>query len=260
MEGKNAFWTLGIEPTDDTKTIKKAYAVLVKQYHPEEEPVEWKKIHDAYQVALRYAQNGKGAIQREDRSAFHTEPVRNFRPENTKKRSGVTDNVEEEEELEVLLRRIDAGTTTVRRNAPRTAIEREEQEKILTILRRIERKETANYLDWKPLFEHESYMMVRKYDDFLISLDKLLRKKNIPIPVGRRLLKEIKEIKMERCTNAFAEGDESRIVMTLEKGLEYLNGTYPKERSTLGIVGIALCVVLLPFFLYVFTEMVLLFG
>ena len=32
----NAWEILGIEPTSDKKTIKRAYAKLLKQYHPEE--------------------------------------------------------------------------------------------------------------------------------------------------------------------------------------------------------------------------------
>lgn len=54
--GGNVFQILEIEPTNDKKEIKKAYAKLVKRYHPEEYPEEWKKIHDAYEHALKIAQ------------------------------------------------------------------------------------------------------------------------------------------------------------------------------------------------------------
>ena len=40
----NAWEILGIEPTKDKKEIKKAYARLLKQYHPEENPEEFKQI------------------------------------------------------------------------------------------------------------------------------------------------------------------------------------------------------------------------
>lgn len=49
------FEILEIEPTYDAKKIKKAYANLVKKYHPEEHPEKWKKIHDAYETALSLA-------------------------------------------------------------------------------------------------------------------------------------------------------------------------------------------------------------
>lgn len=51
-----AFDTLGIKVTKDGKLIKKAYAALIKEYHPEEYPDEWEKIHKAYQTAMEYAQ------------------------------------------------------------------------------------------------------------------------------------------------------------------------------------------------------------
>lgn len=51
-----AFDTLGIEVTKDKKLIKKAYSTLVKEYHPEDHPDEWEKIHNAYQAAMEYAQ------------------------------------------------------------------------------------------------------------------------------------------------------------------------------------------------------------
>lgn len=48
----NAWEILGIEPTSDKKEIKKAYARLLKQYHPEENPEELKQIQAAYQQCL----------------------------------------------------------------------------------------------------------------------------------------------------------------------------------------------------------------
>ncbi|RGS45959.1 J domain-containing protein [Holdemanella biformis] len=48
----NAWEILGIEPTSDKKEIKKAYARLLKQYHPEENPEEFKQIQAAYQQCL----------------------------------------------------------------------------------------------------------------------------------------------------------------------------------------------------------------
>lgn len=48
----NCWDILGIEPTKDKKEIKKAYARLLKQYHPEENPEEFKQIQAAYQQCL----------------------------------------------------------------------------------------------------------------------------------------------------------------------------------------------------------------
>lgn len=51
----NPYEILGIEKDADKKTIKHAYAKLVKQYHPEEQPEKWKRIHDAYELAMKIA-------------------------------------------------------------------------------------------------------------------------------------------------------------------------------------------------------------
>lgn len=48
----NAWEILGIEPTSDKKTIKRAYAKLLKQYHPEGNPEKFKQIQAAYQQCL----------------------------------------------------------------------------------------------------------------------------------------------------------------------------------------------------------------
>lgn len=48
----NAWEILGVKPTSDKKEIKKAYARLLKQYHPEENPEKFKQIQAAYQQCL----------------------------------------------------------------------------------------------------------------------------------------------------------------------------------------------------------------
>ena len=58
----NPYEILGIEKDADKKTIKQAYARLVKQYHPEEQPEEWKRIHDAYELAMKIASGQKQKV------------------------------------------------------------------------------------------------------------------------------------------------------------------------------------------------------
>ncbi len=51
-------WTiLQIEPTKELKKIKHAYAVLTKQYHPEDNPEKFEEIQEAYQRAVAYAKD-----------------------------------------------------------------------------------------------------------------------------------------------------------------------------------------------------------
>ena len=62
---RRAFDILGIEATKDTRAIKKAYALMAKQYHPEEHPAEWEKLYGAYQTALEYAQTAEELLENE---------------------------------------------------------------------------------------------------------------------------------------------------------------------------------------------------
>jgi len=43
---------LGMEPSEDRKAIKKAYAVLLKKHRPDEDPEGFQEINQAYQAAL----------------------------------------------------------------------------------------------------------------------------------------------------------------------------------------------------------------
>lgn len=53
-------WTiLKIEPTNDIKVIKHAYAALTKECHPEEDPEGFKIIQEAYKQASAYAKGKK---------------------------------------------------------------------------------------------------------------------------------------------------------------------------------------------------------
>lgn len=51
----NVWAILGINPTDDVKEIKKRYATLVKEYHPEEHPEKYQEIVMAYKQAVSFA-------------------------------------------------------------------------------------------------------------------------------------------------------------------------------------------------------------
>ncbi|MBR1854417.1 MAG: J domain-containing protein [Lachnospiraceae bacterium] len=59
-----AFKILEIEATEDRNIIRKAYAALVRRYHPEEYPEEWQRIHEAYEVVLQYAASGVQPTER----------------------------------------------------------------------------------------------------------------------------------------------------------------------------------------------------
>lgn len=56
------FWhVLEMEPTEDIKAIKKSYARLLKQFHPEDDPAGFQRLKEAYDLAVnhvKYVQKG----------------------------------------------------------------------------------------------------------------------------------------------------------------------------------------------------------
>ncbi|UAA40619.1 J domain-containing protein [Paraneptunicella aestuarii] len=50
----NCWEVLGIAPTDNEREIKRAYAKLLRDCHPEDEPEKFQRLNEAYQAALSY--------------------------------------------------------------------------------------------------------------------------------------------------------------------------------------------------------------
>lgn len=69
----NCFTVLGIEPTTEKKTIKRAYAAKSREFHPEEHPEEFQRLHDAYEEALAWAERN---ARREEEPQMPEEPRR----------------------------------------------------------------------------------------------------------------------------------------------------------------------------------------
>ena len=56
---KDIWGILGIDPTSEVQKIKRAFAEKAKETHPEENPEGFRKLKEAYRVALQYAKTGK---------------------------------------------------------------------------------------------------------------------------------------------------------------------------------------------------------
>lgn len=53
MDQLTAYKVLGLEPNSTTEEVKEAYAALSKQFHPEESPEQFQKVHEAYVTLTR---------------------------------------------------------------------------------------------------------------------------------------------------------------------------------------------------------------
>ena len=55
--GGNCWEELGIKKTTDKRAIKTAYARLLKNNRPDGDPEAYQALREAYDAALRYAEN-----------------------------------------------------------------------------------------------------------------------------------------------------------------------------------------------------------
>lgn len=63
MDELTAYKILRIEPGSSRAEIKEAYAALSKEFHPEESPEEFQKIHEAYVTLTRGGRKNRGASE-----------------------------------------------------------------------------------------------------------------------------------------------------------------------------------------------------
>lgn len=74
MDQLTAYKVLGLEPNSTPEEVKSAYATLSKQYHPEEHPDEFQKIHEAYvTLTRRRPRGGAQTPHREEQTPYHEE-------------------------------------------------------------------------------------------------------------------------------------------------------------------------------------------
>jgi tetratricopeptide (TPR) repeat protein len=59
----NKWERLGIEPTNDIKLIKRAYASKLKMYHPEDDPQGYQALREAYEWAMKQSQQHSNTVE-----------------------------------------------------------------------------------------------------------------------------------------------------------------------------------------------------
>mgnify|MGYP004541263083 CR=1 FL=1 len=188
----NIYQVLGISPTKDKKVIRKAYAGLIRKYHPEEHPEKWKEIHDAYTIAMQRAdqeevpavsiskpKNEEQRPQREEQKPQHEEQTPQQQEQNpqeknaevrrkSENRKGETKQPEED-----LFGNLEELTETAKKERQE---ERQSQLKAaIEQLHALCKPKKLQFLQWKEFFRKEEYQWAVRQGEFLYELANCLK-------------------------------------------------------------------------------------
>ena len=207
--GGNVFQILEIEPTNDKKEIKKAYAKLVKRYHPEEYPEEWKKIHDAYELALKIAQYVQPTLPKPPEPEMKEStgeqlkkkpPVLEKKPETggewkeqeKEKQADDTDK----EQIESLFQ--DIGKFSKEQQKQKEEAQRKVLEKAVEALKQMAAKKRLNQKEWEAFFQKEDMLPIFSMGEFLYQLGECFTNKAIDIKLYRFLTEQLVRVEQYR--------------------------------------------------------------
>ena len=186
------YQVLGISPTRDKKIIRKAYAGLIRKYHPEEHPEKWKEIHDAYTMAMQRAdqeevpavsiskpKNEEQRPQREEQKPQHEEQTPQQQEQNpqeknaevrrkSENRKGETKQPEED-----LFGNLEKLTETAKKEQ-----QEERQRQLKTAIEQLNtlcEPKKLQFLQWQEFFGKEEYQWAVRQGEFLYELANRLR-------------------------------------------------------------------------------------
>lgn len=205
------YQVLGISPTRDKKIIRKAYAGLIRKYHPEEHPEKWKEIHDAYTMAMQRAdqeevpavsiskpKNEEQRPQREEQKPQHEEQTPQQQEQNpqeknaevrrkSENRKGETKQPEED-----LFGNLEKLTETAKKEQ-----QEERQRQLKTAIEQLNtlcEPKKLQFLQWQEFFGKEEYQWAVRQGEFLYELANRLRGHVMGRRLYRFLLDQIQTI------------------------------------------------------------------
>lgn len=205
------YQVLGISPIRDKKIIRKAYAGLIRKYHPEEHPEKWKEIHDAYTIAMQRAdqeevpavsiskpKNEEQRPQREEQKPQHEEQTPQQQEQNpqeknaevrrkSENRKGETKQPEED-----LFGNLEKLTETAKKEQ-----QEERQRQLKTAIEQLNtlcEPKKLQFLQWQEFFGKEEYQWAVRQGEFLYELANRLRGHVMGRRLYRFLLDQIQTI------------------------------------------------------------------
>lgn len=206
----NIYQVLGISPTKDKKVIRKAYAGLIRKYHPEEHPEKWKEIHDAYMVAMQRADEDRPLHeelkpQRKEQKPEREEP----KPQCEEPKPQQEEQKPQEKNAEVRRKSENRKGETKQpeedlfgnlEKLTETAKKEQQEERQRQLKTAIEQLNTLcepkklQFLQWQEFFGKEEYQWAVRQGEFLYELANRLRGHVMGRRLYRFLLDQIQTI------------------------------------------------------------------
>ena len=215
----NIYQVLGISPTKDKKVIRKAYAGLIRKYHPEEHPEKWKEIHDAYMVAMQRADEDRPLHeepkpQQEERKPQHEEqkPQREEQKPQREEQKPQHEEQKSQEKAAGVHRKSESRRVKPKWPEPEedlfgnleelteTAKKEQQEERQRQLKTAIEQLNTLcepkklQFLQWQEFFGKEEYQWAVRQGEFLYELANRLRGHVMGRRLYRFLLDQIQTI------------------------------------------------------------------
>lgn len=258
----NPYDILGIGRDADKKTIKKAYAELVKQYHPEEHPEEWKRIHDAYEQAMEQvsAKKQKVSVPVPQESSVQeenlTNTVKTLEPKEAPNTPTETPEVQAQPQMQSLSAEQQDKLEDIFGDVEKVVHEQlEEQQKSdqkkidreLQTIRQLTKKKRLRFPDeWMNFFSRRNLLPIISQRDFLMGMGDCLTSKMIDDEVYVYLRAQIERIAdyLKRNNVNLTEPDsEMDAVRYVRDRLEKGNKVFKRRRKSVIIICIIVFVV-----------------
>ena len=210
------FRVLEIEPTEDKRSIKRAYAAMAKKFHPEENPQEWQRLHDAYEAALAYADrevaSESQALYVQQTAHTTSEEENNIKYEERERKQSpilpegdITSGTDEESrEVRQFFELWQQEREESYREAYRTTLLR---------LKSLERDYIQPFEKWRELMVSPEMHLIWTETAVLEGIAKALSKKAIDNKTKHFLLKKIKEIQKITLENPSDDDSRNKLIL-----------------------------------------------
>lgn len=258
----NPYDILGIDRGADKKAIKRAYAELVKRYHPEEQPEEWKRIHDAYEQAMEQVSAKKQKVsvlvpqEAAEQEKDLTNTVKVLEPKEAPNTPTETPEVQAQPQMQSLSAEQQDKLEDIFGDVEKVVHEQlEEQQKSdqkkidreLQTIRQLTKKKRLRFPDeWMNFFSRRNLLPIISQRDFLMGMGDCLTSKMIDDEVYVYLRAQIERIAdyLKRNNVNLTEPDsEMDAVRYVRDRLEKGNKVFKRRRKSVIIICIIVFVV-----------------